>query len=284
MNRTMITLAAAMSFAACAMAQTYDISFKGGTAKEYYNELREAIPGLNLVVDPDVDYFMVPEVNLYDVSTLAAVSAPAMLVEGIETDLIEADGMYVMRVDPDAMRAMLASPRTFDLEFEGGSLGSLVEELREVADANIMISPGAAGIPVPPMRFRRTTVWDTLGTIEREPLDPEHRLELSSFMGPGEGSIYVLKHKGAESGRDLTQALRIETWSLGAMIAGGGIGADDVISAIDAAEEFFVEEVSVRYHEGTRVLIARGVAEDLRVIDRLIDRIAESSHFMGEQR
>ncbi len=286
MNRTMITLVAAMSSAACALAQTHDIRFEGGTAKEYYNELRESIPGLRLVVGPDVDYFTMPAVDLHDISTWAAVSIPSKLVRGIETDVITADETYIVRVEPGAIEYQERQPSTFDLEFPGGSLRSFALMLKEEADANIVLTPSVEGVPIAPMTLRRTTVRNIITTLgvhsERLTADGQE-LSLDYIENDENANTLYLIGPAQEHHQAPAVIQRVETWAIGEVISRGQIGADDVISAIDAAEDFFADEVTVRYHEGTRVLIARGVAEDLRVIDRLISRIEESSHFMDEQ-
>ncbi len=278
MTRT-LALAATLALATPAAVAQHDISFKGGTAKEYYNTLQETIPGIRLVVHPDVDYFMMPPVQLPDVSIDAAVWAAAKLVDGVNADMIpgaSSEGhTYIVGASAEAVAAQLSAPTTFDLDFPGGSLEALVEELREVADANIILYPDAAGVPVLPMRLRRTTVWDVLGTVDREPLDRQNQLNLRSFMGPNEGAIYALQRGEAQQRQ---ARMTTAAYSLAEILRRDVMNADEVIGAIETALETSGEEATIRYHEGTEVLIVHCPSDQSALVQQVLGAVQDTAH------
>ena len=138
MKKMMIVLAATSVMTAPVLAENFDLSFEGGTVKEYYNALQKTVPGIRLVVHPDVDLFMMPAVELPDMTEWAAVSVVAKLIDGIEADFIPSEdrqspldgATFVVTASRHAVEDELNVLNTFDLDFDGGSLGAFVEQLR----------------------------------------------------------------------------------------------------------------------------------------------------------
>lgn len=285
MRNACIAAVAAAVIVAPTLAEGYDISFKGGTAKEYYNALQEAIPDLRLVVHPDVDYFMMPAVELPDVSAGAAVWVPAALIDGVETELIPSEGnqTYIVTALRDAVARELGMPTGLYLDFEGGSLGTFVEAMRQEADANIVLDPSAAGVPLPPMRLRNADVHNVMMTIagyQPEGFADDARLKVD-WVGAGETTNYLYM-VGLRSAADaVPRNTIVKYWSLGRVLNGTSLEAEDVLSAVEASRPFLLEDFDVSYHEATQVLIMKGAQSDLASIDNLLNRVEESAHTLG---
>ncbi len=294
----MVALGATAMMSAPVLGENFDLSFKGGTVKEYYNALQETAAGIRLVVHPDVDLFMMPAVDLPDMTEWAAVRVAAELIDGIEADYIPSEvgdtpwdgATFVVSVQAGYVELELERAKRFDLDFEGGSLDSFVRALREVGDANVVLQPEAAGLPVPPMVLRGADVHNVLLTFESSFNSPrrgteEPQLDLEWIKtSKDENSLYMigLESARAESARKGPE--RVRYWSLGSVIERSTITAADILGTIEVAQEFFDDEVAVGYHEPTRVLIVKGNERDLVAINELLDSITESSHSMEQGR
>jgi len=223
----------------------------------------------------------------------------ARLHDGVEADYVpdpEDPGdldlaTFVVTVDREML--MLMEERaferdTFDLDFPGGSLGSFVEALREAAGANVVLGPKAAGVEMPAVTLRDAKVHNVMVTIEGTLAVPEElgeRLSVhwigSSDASKNTGLLYFLRVEGGEQEPSST---RVRHWSLGGIVGGGDLSAEDVLGAIESAREFFRGELRVGYHEPTRVLVVRAPGFVLDEVDDLLDQIEFSAHAMEQAR
>jgi len=294
MNRMMMTVASLVVSAPVVCAQnapsvpSHDFSFPGGTVKQYYNRLQAEMSDVRVVVHPDVDIFMMPAVDLPGVTAWSAVRLPSLLVDGVETNYLadpgrEGEGAWVISADGEAVARELGMPERFDLDFKGGSLAEFVESLRQNAQANIVLEPDAFGVYVPAMKLRGADVHNVIVTLQGE-LDtdePDTRLDINWIKerNDQENLLYLI---GVERvGVDPQRMERVvRHWSMGRVIEQSDVTVEDVLSAIELAKDFLDHEITVGYHEATRVLIVRGADKDLRTLDRLIDSIEESASYM----
>jgi hypothetical protein len=195
---------------------------------------------------------------------------------------------YILRVDPRDMAEALeanAAGRNFDLDFPGGTMKEFVHTLRDVADANILLRPEANDVQVPELMLRGADVHNLMVTMSGRLQAPEGaRGELDIDWTTTDGAERLLYVVEIESASDAAErrAPRVHHWALGAITEETPVTAEDVLGAIEVAQEFFESEVIVRYHEPTRTLIAKGLESDLEVIDQLIDRIEGSAVFLDQ--
>lgn len=278
-SRPLAVLAAAC-VAASAMA--LDVSFPGGTVKEYFNALQAADPSLRLVVHPDVDWFEMPAVELTGISPKAAVEAAARLHQAIDSSLIPAPedprrlelATFVVTVDPIAIAAMTEielQDTRFDIDFEGGTLGDLVRELRAEAGANIILDNAAGDVRIPELRFRNTTLWDLISTLERMGAG-DRAFESFSFMGSSEGAIFHLRAPTASS---VGNGTRVH--SLAQINAMGTLEASEVLGALQTALDAAGVEAVVRYHEPTELLIVRGDGMAIDIAAQVVRECANTA-------
>ena len=270
------------------------VVFEGGTVAEYYATLRGVMPDIRLAVHPDAEQVEMPRVELPDISAWSAVQLPSKLIDGVEASyILDADrggdldtATYTVSVEPGLLELIHETPETFDLDFEGGSFGSFVGLLREETDANIVVDQYVAVLPMEPLTLRRATISNVLGVLDRSwesaGQDPQ-RIDVVRSGSETGNELFVVRLQETQADVPLGRP-GTRTWSLAAIFETGAFDAGDVLGAIETSEEFFAGEVQVRYHEGTRVLIARGYQEDLGVIEQLIDRITESAHTLGRAR
>ncbi len=258
------------------------LSFEGGTLAEYYELLDQRYREGQSAFTPEVGSLQMPRLGLDEVPPYTLYTAPAKLIPGVEVELEEEEfPVYFVRASAQA----IAHAQAFDLDFPGGAMEEFVGALRKVAGANVLLRPEAAEVQVPRFSLRDANLHNVMMTMYGRLRAPEGgRLDIV-WMATGDAAnpLYII---GIEDAADPAVPLkpRVEHWSLGSIVEETPVTARDVLGAIEVAQEFFEDEVLVRYHEPTRTLIARGLETDLEVIDRLIDRVERSAEFMEQDK
>ena len=260
------------------------LSFEGGTLAEYYELLDQHHSEGQSAFTPEVGNLQMPRLGLQEVLPYTLYTAPGKLIPGVEVEL-ETGGAELPVFFVRASAEALAQAQGFDLDFPGGEMEEFVGALRDVAGANVLLRPEAAGVQVPRISLRDANLHNVMMTMYGRLRAPEGgRLDIV-WMATDDAAnpLYII---GIEDAADPVVPLkpRVEHWSLGSIVEQTPVTARDVLGAIEVAQEFFEDEVLVRYHEPTRTLIARGLETDLEVIDGLIDRVERSADFMEQDK
>lgn len=268
--------------AAAATGETHNIHFDGGTVKEYYDQIAQEIPGIRLVVDPDVDVFMMPPVDLPGSSDWEAVFVAASLYDGVDAEFISgpreageqrAAGTYVVRAKRQAVEDELDAFHTFDLAFPGGSLGSFAAELRRATGANIVVQPAAEGVPVPPVTLHDATVEGVLWTLEKNPVSRDD-FAVEMFDDGDSAPVFMLRGTRPQH----APPVQTRVYSIAGILRQGTLDAEDLIGAVEVTSELSETPVRVRYHKGTELLIVRGTPTSIELVEQVVDQAAETAH------
>jgi len=168
------------------------------------------------------------------------------------------------------------------LSFEGGSVADYLTALRaERPTLNIVAFGNLGAIPMP--------------AVELFQVHPHQAVDLLDHHGgivEDEQLGIQVRHRPDEHGADLwtVQARRMgriaepprpapvrsAIWQVGPILE-SGMAADDLISAIEAALDLGrAGECKVAFHAETGLLMARGAAEDLGVIDDAVDALEDA--------
>gem|GEM_PF-6773373 len=273
----------------------YDISFPGGTAAEYFNELGAESEGdMNVIVQSGVDLVELPPINVKRVSGNTLIALPAKLAPYLIVD--DSDGLggasedgdeprgaatIVVTVNSTYMQSALAADnndwgkRRFDLRFDGGTAIDYVNAIREAyPTANILAMTGVEGFSVPAVNLEGVTVKAALEAIadQRATIDggvAEMQLERAEIKGTNE-SVFTLSLKRHDSEADSM------VWSVGEQFE-LGVDEADLLSAVRAVLELNDQQAVVRFHPETKLLMVRGSQQTLEMVNQTLEQIQQSA-------
>lgn len=183
------------------------------------------------------------------------------------------------------------TPNLIDLDFRGGTAVDFIQAIRKATGdrANIVVTPYVEDVRVPAMSLRRVDVLSAMGLLEGERAEtPERSVTLKVRpLGSVAGGVAPLLKVIAEA-----KALqspqgpeRSNIWSVADLIA-AGTSADHITTAVSAALELLgpdSRKAQVRFHKETALLLARADAEQIQIIDNVIDQLRRSSAQRREQ-
>lgn len=161
------------------------------------------------------------------------------------------------------------------LNFEGGNVVEYVALIRRlVPEANIVLMPGAEQFQMPPMELRNVTVPHAMQLIMSTASSPAGgRIEVFNV-----GNIFASRVYQGQ--RTAPQAPQTEPMVLSlADVVDEELRAEDVLTSIEIAMELFDDtypEARIRYHDATRLLIARGHPEQMIQISNVVDQLRRS--------
>ncbi len=171
-----------------------------------------------------------------------------------------------------------------DLSFPGGSVIDYVAALRKAnPEANIVVDPEAAQIPMPAVTLRRVTVPAALAVIRRRSVNDGRTVvelyveDLPSFSPEERPTYQVGARTSGYAGRPPPPAKSTNVWTV-ANLLGGDLTSRRLLSAVETALEVVGGEPKpdVRFHEDTGLVIARGSGEQIAAIDEVIDQLTNA--------
>jgi len=178
-----------------------------------------------------------------------------------------------------------------DVEFKGGSFREFIDELRDVwPEVNLVVTDEELNtISVPSISLRNVTIGDAIQvahiSMERE---EGQRLRVSKPDNRGQsqlkGALITLnpQHPRLIPSREQQPKKSTHTWSVANLLL-RDIDQEQMLTAIKTALELGDgEDVTLRLHPPTGLLIARGTAEQISTIDNVIDRLEDSAEATAE--
>ncbi len=169
-----------------------------------------------------------------------------------------------------------------DVEFEGGSFAQYIEFVQTVwPEVNIVANDDElSSLQVPPIALRQATVQDALWVAQSALGDQGtriHRMGPTQESASIEGMLIFVKTARAPSA-----AVRTHTWSVANLLL-RDIDQEQMLTAIKTALELGDgEEVTLRLHPPTGLLIARGTSTQMSTIDEVVDRLQDSAKATAE--
>jgi hypothetical protein len=157
------------------------------------------------------------------------------------------------------------------LNFEGGNVVEYVALIRRlVPEANIVLMPGAEQFQMPAMELRNVTVGQAAHLIQTTAsVPPNARLSIGR-----DGNVIAVH---IQFGLQPAPQPRLYPTVLSlADIISEDLRAEDVLTSIEIALQLFGEDypkANVRYHDATRLLIARGHPEQVSYIGDVVEQL-----------
>lgn len=167
------------------------------------------------------------------------------------------------------------APVTFNLDFPGGPLSEFLAAVRSAHPrANIVAPEAANDFPIPPMQLRSINLQAAIQLIEGNvdlPTGQVARLGVQSFpiLGSFDPAIRVWYDLSTHSPWG---ELKSSVWSLSENLSAGRT-SEDLLGAVQVALATFPVESNIRYHEPTSLLIVRGTAEQLALVDKTLAQL-----------
>ncbi len=164
-------------------------------------------------------------------------------------------------------------PTRLDVNFPGGKLIDYVSTIRSALPkgvVNIVVMPNAQAIEVPPMSLVAVTVNAAVLLLEGTYTLPDgRRAEIGVLSYKIEGTTdMVFKVTVVYLIRDIMSSV----WSLEEVLSDGQ-SERELLGAIDVVQSLFSDKAEIKYHPPTRLLIARGTREQLKLAGKVIDQL-----------
>ncbi len=217
---------------------------------------------------------------------LRLVAAAFVLTAGTSAGICSAQSQ-----DGATVAQTIQTPNLIDLDFRGGTAVDFIQAIRKATGdrANIVVTPYVEDVRIPPMSLRRVDVFAAVGLLEGERAEsPERSVMLKvRQLGAVSGGIAPLMKVIAEA-RFVQSPGRPEQssiWSVADLIA-SGTSAEHITTAVSAALELLgpdSHKAQVRFHKETSLLLARANAEQIQIIESVIDQLRRSSVHRREQ-
>lgn len=182
----------------------------------------------------------------------------------------------------------------FDLDFPGGTLAQYIEAIRKAhGSANVMLSEDAKTMRIPTAKLNGVTLEAAVQLLggqiltrnensytinaQRVDLGRWHEYAFSISAYPFKTAADRLEEKQSES-KTYPQAVPVESsvWSLRDLID-SGMKMDDVLGAITVALETINQPYKVQIHKPTTLLIVRGTAEQLALVNQMVSAVEEDA-------
>ena len=190
-------------------------------------------------------------------------------------------GIVPVSVSPSAAKAQKTEgaydhpASRLDVDFAGGTLQEFVDTLRETQPrgaANVIVTPDAKALMVPPINLVAVTVDAAIQVLEGPYTLPDGRRAHVNVRNYsiGDSPDMVLKVMA-----DIEQvSIRSAVWNVEAALAAGQT-AEELLGAVEAVLSLYSQKAEISFHPPTRLLIARGADEQL---DLMSDTINELIH------
>lgn len=167
----------------------------------------------------------------------------------------------------------------FDVSFPGGNVKEYLEAVRRAhPGARVVIMPGVERFPMPPVDLQSVTLDAAIRVAADRQDYSIGKLNAQAF--PVEGANELLYRVWLETrGYDP----RSGVWSLSALLDTGkphGLKPEDVLSAVQTALSLFDTPATVKYHQETQLLLARGSQDQ---IDQIGKVLAELEHAQDQR-
>lgn len=160
-----------------------------------------------------------------------------------------------------------------DLDFRGGTVVEYINQIRRLMpQANFVVMPGADEFQMPPMQLRNITVHQ-LAMLIRETASPPERG--GRVLVNDLGQVFAVQVQLNPAARAKQQPTEPMVISLSDVIV-GDVQAEDVLTSIETALSLFGEEypeAQIRYHDATKLLIARGHSHQMMHIMTVVEEL-----------
>lgn len=165
-----------------------------------------------------------------------------------------------------------------EVKFEGGTVKEYIDALRNSyapavgpAGVNVVLMPGAESVHMPPLSIKGAS-FDSAMHLVRFARSPG--LGGADLIVSQESELYVVYLKPREVAK-VHHATRV--WSLSDFMI-NGMGALDILAAVETALSIFDEPRNVKYHEETGLLIMRGPEAQIEAVDQVLQGIQRTMH------
>ncbi|MGP1310044.1 MAG: hypothetical protein ACTS27_07605 [Phycisphaerales bacterium] len=205
-------------------------------------------------------------------------------VSELETEirqLLQKNAALVQRLEQEGVdvRNFHKAPQRFlDLAFPGGDLSGLVKQIKEInARANIMLGEGTGDLKIPAFEAFEVTpagvIWVAKGVV-----GADWNLEIDTIdLNDGSAPTTIVR-AARDDARDrrLSSMAPSQAWNLTRWVGDDPERIDATFAAIQVGlETFDSNEITLKFHQPTGVLMARGSQAQINFIDSILVAASE---------
>lgn len=197
------------------------------------------------------------------IATIALVAAAALLL------------------GPSHARAQSQSPpQTVSFRFEGGSARQYVEAVQRASgQKRIVVMPGCEAYVMPGVELEGVSLEGALSPLRYAWAEAPHNW--MPLKVAREGDVFVVAPSWEQE--EIKEEERTVVYSLAEALEDGGVRAEDILTAAQAALEVSGADTdSMRFHRETRVLIIRGTGEVITAVEEVIEAVQQSAVVIRE--
>lgn len=188
--------------------------------------------------------------------------------------------------DPFSGRSEKAPETAFDLRFDGGTFDQLlqametawVQQVGKRHTANVMIGERARTTELPPFELYSVTVDDVFNAV-RDLLRANPVPGTVVDMGQTRSGIWIVDRR-YQTSADATRVFQIAPFLT-------DFNLEDLTTAIQTAWEMAgleEEEGRLRFHKETGLLFARGTAEQIELIEQVLEQMRTRLESLRQER
>jgi len=183
--------------------------------------------------------------------------------------------------------AQSEEPLLVDIAFEGGTVADYIETINALAGkTNILISPEAADLPVPAMTLYNVDTNAAVYLLKTiRDIRPDGRvrsIEIDRTPASQHNSSMIYSIQASRSFGQPDEPPVTSVLSVAGLL-NRGIGTADLLTAIETALQLAGPEgppTTIKFHEATGLLIARGTPNQIDTIRVVVKEIGVSLEFM----
>ncbi|MCH8241840.1 MAG: hypothetical protein IH897_04410 [Planctomycetes bacterium] len=164
-----------------------------------------------------------------------------------------------------------------DISFPGGTLQAYVEAIRlarPTGAANVVVTPNAKTLPVPPVSLVAVTVEAAVQMLEGSYTAKNGEITHVGVetYAIGDSPDLLMKIVAEKAYHPVRSAV----WSVEQALAAGQT-TEELLGAVEAVLSLFSQKAEISYHPPTRLLIARGTDEQLELVREALNELIESA-------
>jgi len=163
-----------------------------------------------------------------------------------------------------------------DLDFKGGSVTEYLEAVQAASGQyRVVAMPGLEAFTMPAVKLTNVTLGAAVSAVTQARVPDS---SVKSFVGLNyQDGVYTVY---GQIERNSREAQSSHVWQLGSLIE-SGLKAEDILSAVEASVSLLDSPCVVKYHEGTRLLLANCTSEQGNAVNNVLARLEETVQRRG---
>ncbi len=239
-------------------------------------------------VDATLSMFTIsgPQWQVEEAKAALKDALPAYLQRVQDLEAIDASGRADQRERREREQFNQVQRSTVNIDWEGGTLGALVETVRSSMVCNVVLAePSVSALEIPALSVKLVAPDVFFRSLQAIPLDNDRRLTVSVIapeakVGDGKPAtaaetlpVIVIAEKFQANPTNQPALTEQRIFDLSDRPEFDAAGIKKLIEAIDFAMQAndTAEQMKIRFHEPSRLLFAKGPFDSISLFDEVVN-------------